>query len=61
MMLPEAGEWLEEITYAELPEAEAKTLVAKYNKEGRDAGFGYHPRGGSRDYRGKWHPMARRM
>lgn len=37
--LPEKGDIFQEITYPELQEEEAKALVAKYNKEGNDAGY----------------------
>lgn len=64
MVLPETGDWLEEITFTELPETEAKAEVEKYNKEGKDAGYGYQPRGRG-DYRGnqfRWNPnSSRRM
>ncbi|XP_017770243.1 PREDICTED: heterogeneous nuclear ribonucleoprotein U-like protein 1 isoform X2 [Nicrophorus vespilloides] len=40
MNVPRTGEWLDEITFASLPEDKAKAQVQKYNKEGRDAGFG---------------------
>ncbi|KAF2882590.1 hypothetical protein ILUMI_23607 [Ignelater luminosus] len=40
MSLPRRGDWLEEVTYVELGEDEAKTLVQKYNQQGREAGFG---------------------
>lgn len=57
MSLPKVGDWLEEVTYVELDEQQAKTMIQKYNKEGRDNGFGpFAPR---RDYRDdrhqKWH------
>lgn len=40
MSLPRAHDWVEEVTYAELDETEAKAQVQKYNTQGREAGFG---------------------
>lgn len=66
MSLPKRGDWLEEVTYVELNEDEAKAVVQKYNQQGREAGFG--PIGGQRcgyrDNRGhpyRWdHSTSRR-
>lgn len=40
MTLPCTGEFLDEVIYAELGEEESKTLVQKYNSQGKDAGYG---------------------
>lgn len=40
MNLPRRGDWLEEVSYVELNEEDAKALVQKYNHQGREAGFG---------------------
>lgn len=40
MSIPRVGEWLEQVEYVELDEEEARAVVQKYNKQGRDAGFG---------------------
>lgn len=37
-MLPEAGEFLDNVTFIELQKEEADTLVKQYNEEGRKAG-----------------------
>ena len=37
--LPEKGEIFNEVVYTELQEAEARALVAQYNKEGNEHGF----------------------
>lgn len=36
-MLPEVGEFLDEVTFVELQKDEAEKLVKQYNKEGRCA------------------------
>ncbi|RZF32122.1 hypothetical protein LSTR_LSTR003985 [Laodelphax striatellus] len=38
--LPEKGDIFKEVEFVELDEAEAQKLVDRYNKEGRDAGYG---------------------
>lgn len=38
--LPEKGEFFDEVRYIELNENDARPLVERYNKEGREAGFG---------------------
>ncbi|KAF5304618.1 hypothetical protein FQR65_LT07900 [Abscondita terminalis] len=66
MSLPKRGDWLEEVTYVELNEDEAKAVVQKYNQQGREAGFGPigGQRSGYRDNRGhpyRWdHSTSRR-
>ncbi|GLV45568.1 uncharacterized protein CBL_02588 [Carabus blaptoides fortunei] len=40
MCLPTVCDWLDEVTYAELDESKAKEIVQKYNKQGREAGYG---------------------
>lgn len=40
MCLPSACDWVDEVTYAELEETKAKEVVQKYNKQGREAGYG---------------------
>ncbi|GJQ77787.1 hypothetical protein Trydic_g16049 [Trypoxylus dichotomus] len=60
MSLPKVGDWLEEVTYVELDEQQAKTVVQKYNKEGRDNGFGpITQRRDYRDDRAKWNRNRR--
>lgn len=55
MSLPKVGDWLEEVTYVELDEQQAKTMVQKYNKEGKDNGFGpITQRRNYRDDRSRW-------
>lgn len=51
MSLPEKGDWLEEVTYVELEETEAKEIVKKYNTAGKEAGYGGEKRFGRRDDR----------
>lgn len=51
MSIPRVGEWLEEVEYVELGEEEARALVQKYNKQGRDAGFGNLSHNQRRDFR----------
>ncbi|XP_018576808.1 heterogeneous nuclear ribonucleoprotein U-like protein 2 [Anoplophora glabripennis] len=51
MSLPEKGDWLEEVTYVELEESEAKEIVKKYNAAGKEAGYGSEKRFGRRDDR----------
>lgn len=51
MSLPEKGDWLEEVTYAELEETEAKEIIKKYNAAGKAAGYGNEKRFGRRDDR----------
>ncbi|KAF5296053.1 hypothetical protein FQA39_LY12675 [Lamprigera yunnana] len=53
MSLPKRGDWLEEVTFVELNEDDAKNMVQKYNQEGREAGFGSigSQRSGYRDNR----------
>lgn len=64
MSIPRVGEWLEEVEYVELGEEEARTVVQKYNKQGRDAGFGnlsYSQRRDFRNNRFNRFPPNRRM
>lgn len=51
MSIPRVGEWLEEVEYVELGEEEARAVVQKYNKQGRDAGFGNLAQNQRRDFR----------
>uniref|UniRef100_A0AAZ3S8X9 Uncharacterized protein n=1 Tax=Oncorhynchus tshawytscha TaxID=74940 RepID=A0AAZ3S8X9_ONCTS len=59
-VLPEAGEFLDNVTFIELQKEEADTLVKQYNEEGRKGGFRgrdapyqrYDNRGGSQGGRG---------
>ena len=37
------GDSFDAIEYVELPEEEAKSLIEKYNKEAKEAGFGQQP------------------
>lgn len=47
MSVPRVGAWLEKVEFPELPEAEAKEIVKKYNQQGKNAGYGQQ----RRDYR----------
>lgn len=60
MALPKVSYWLEDVEYAELNEEEAKELVQKYNKAGKDAGYG--PGVQRRDFRdfNRWKPGGHR-
>lgn len=40
MTLPQTCDFLDEVSYAELQQEDAKTVVQKYNTQGRDAGYG---------------------
>lgn len=53
LSLPQKGDWIDEVIYAGVPEDEAKTIVQKYNTQGRDAGFGIQRRYSHRDDR-RW-------
>lgn len=52
MTLPEKGEWLDEVIFADIEEEKAKEMVAKYNKDGKSAGYGT---GVKRTPRRDWH------
>ncbi|KAJ8922232.1 hypothetical protein NQ315_004169, partial [Exocentrus adspersus] len=51
MSIPEQGDWLEEVSFVGLEEAEAKETVKKYNAIGKEAGYGDRRFGGRRDDR----------
>lgn len=38
--IPTTCDWLNEVKFVELAEKEAQEMVQKYNKEGREAGYG---------------------
>ncbi|XP_019864815.1 heterogeneous nuclear ribonucleoprotein U-like protein 2 isoform X2 [Aethina tumida] len=57
MTLPEKGEWLDEVIFADIEEEKAKEMVAKYNKDGKSAGYGT---GVKRTPRRDWHKHTRR-
>lgn len=40
MSLPRTGEYLDEVIYAEMDEDASKSMIEKYNSQGRDAGYG---------------------
>lgn len=40
MVLPEVGDWLEEIVYVGATEEEAKEIIKTYNAAGKAAGYG---------------------
>lgn len=42
MSIPTSGDWLDEVTFGELDEEKAKETIQKYNKQGREAGYGPH-------------------
>ncbi|KAG5896297.1 hypothetical protein JTB14_008853 [Gonioctena quinquepunctata] len=44
MILPDKGEWIDEVIYAGVEEAEAKEIVKKYNAAGKAAGYGTEKR-----------------
>lgn len=52
--VPAQCEWLNEVTFAELGEKEAKEQVVKYNKAGRDAGYGPNFNKKQNDGRRNW-------
>ncbi|XP_025830505.1 heterogeneous nuclear ribonucleoprotein U-like protein 2 isoform X2 [Agrilus planipennis] len=63
MGLPRNCDWLNEVKYAELKEEEARAMVQKYNKQGKDAGFKPFPdRKDNRYPLNKWdHNSSRRF
>nr|XP_023026523.1 heterogeneous nuclear ribonucleoprotein U-like protein 2 [Leptinotarsa decemlineata] len=40
MILPDKGDWIDEVIYAGVDESEAKEIVKKYNEKGKEAGYG---------------------
>lgn len=44
MSLPEKGDWMEEVIFAELDEEASKEAVKKYNEAGKAAGYGQERR-----------------
>lgn len=70
-VLPEAGEFLDEVRYVELQREEAETLIKQYNEEGRKAGpppdkrfdnrpGGFRGRGGFQRYDNRGGPQGGR-
>lgn len=49
MSIPEKCDWMEEVLFAELEEAEAKEQVKKYNAAGKEAGYSSEKR-----FRDRW-------
>ncbi|CAG9824491.1 unnamed protein product [Phaedon cochleariae] len=69
MILPETGEWLEEVSYVGAEEAEAKEIVKKYNTSGKEAGYSTERRSHDnrrhdnrgRNFRGSWNNQYQRF
>lgn len=65
MCIPQVGEWLEEVEFVELGEAEAKAIVQKYNAQGKEAGYSNLSQGQRRDYKinriNRWQPNRRKF
>ena len=55
MTLPRVGDWIDEVQFVELADQEAIAKVAKYNKEGKDAGYGFANRRDGNKRFNKWH------